>query len=193
MDIGGGSQTTVVLLSDVGGCAAGYHDLLRELATYRRVAAIDRFGTRLSTGLRGPGHPLKAWVGQVEAVVAALDPAPVDLVGHSLGGMVAGALAVERPQRVRKIALVSSVGLARGHPWSWSAALLPGALAVASALSRRCSLAGSEPGSPQPGRPDPDIGANWAVKCRSARGSSTMRYPGSSPAPRATRCTTSIT
>ncbi len=144
IDLGGGSQTTLVFLSGVGGCAAGYHDLLEELAADRRVVAIDRFGTGLSTGLRGHGHPRKAWVGQVEAVLAALGLAPVDVVGHSLGGMVAGALAVECPQLVRRVALVSPIGVAHEHPWSWSAALLPGALDVASALSRRRFLAGAE-------------------------------------------------
>jgi pimeloyl-ACP methyl ester carboxylesterase len=135
IDVGGGAQTALVFLSGLGRCAAGYHGLLQELARDRRVVAIDRFGIGLSTGLRGPGHPRKAWVAQVAAVVGSLDLGPVDLVGHLLGGMVAGALAVERPELIRKVALVSPLGVAPVPPWTWSPALLPGALAIAGGLA----------------------------------------------------------
>jgi 2-hydroxymuconate-semialdehyde hydrolase len=146
IDIGGGAQTALVFLSGMGGCAAGYHALLQELAGDRRVVAVDRFGTGLSTGLRGPGHPRKSWVAQIEAVVASLGLAPVDLVGHSLGGMVAGALAVERPELIRKVVLVSPLGVACEHPWTWSPALLPGALDIAAVFASGRFLTGARGG-----------------------------------------------
>jgi pimeloyl-ACP methyl ester carboxylesterase len=143
IDIGGAAQTPLVFLAGLGSCAAGYHGLLEDLARDRRVIAIDRFGTGLSTGLRGPGHPRMAWVDQVAATVASLGLGPVDLVGHSLGGMVAGALAVERPELIRRLALVSPLGVAREHPWTWSPALLPGALAIAGRVASRRFLPGT--------------------------------------------------
>ena len=144
IDIGGGAQTGLVFLSGLGGCAAGYHGLLQELSRDRRVVAVDRFGTGLSTGVPGAGHPRNAWVAQVEAVVGSLGLAPVDLVGHSLGGMVAGALVVERPELIRKVVLVSPLGVAREHPWTWSPALLPGVLDIAALLASGRFLTGAE-------------------------------------------------
>jgi pimeloyl-ACP methyl ester carboxylesterase len=57
------------------------------------------------------GAPLPAWARQVAALVDALDPprAPF-VVGHSFGGGVALQLAVERPDLVRSLTLVNSVG-----------------------------------------------------------------------------------
>ncbi len=143
IDMGAGPRATLVFLSGMGSCPAAYHDLLDELSRDRRVVAVDRFGTGLSAGLRGHGHPRNSWVGQVEAVVTSLGLAPVDLVGHSLGGFVAGALAVERPELVRRVVLVSPVGVARDHPWSWTPALLPGALDLAAALAWGRHLTGA--------------------------------------------------
>ena len=146
IDMGGGPRATLVFLSGMGGCAAAYHDLLEELSRDRRVVAVDRFGSGLSTGLRGHSHPRKPWVGQVEAVVSSLGLAPVDVVGHSLGGFVAGALAVERPELVRRVVLLSPLGVAREHPWSWTPALLPGVLDLAAALARGRHLTGAADG-----------------------------------------------
>jgi pimeloyl-ACP methyl ester carboxylesterase len=74
----------------------------------RKVISFDVPGAFRST--REP-------VGDMEEMVRCADEAlervaidgPVDVIGHSMGGLVALAYAVERPQRVRKLVLVGAM------------------------------------------------------------------------------------
>ena len=137
VDLGGGPRPALVFLSGLGSCAAGYHHLLRELAGQRRVIGLDRFGSGLSDGLRVSGHPRSTWVEQVVAVVSRLGLGQVDLVGHSLGGMVAAAAAIDCPGLVRRLVLIAPLGVGRNHPWTWAPAMVPGATDIAAALAWR--------------------------------------------------------
>jgi pimeloyl-ACP methyl ester carboxylesterase len=68
----------------------------------RRVLTLDLPGHGTSPD---PGRPLRAETA-ADAVAAQLD-GPVDLLGYSLGGMVALRLAIQHPRLVRRLILVS--------------------------------------------------------------------------------------
>jgi pimeloyl-ACP methyl ester carboxylesterase len=77
------------------------------LAEHRRVFLVDlpRLGRRQSA------DQLSAWLARwLDA--AELDR--VDVVGHSLGGLVAAELAAKRRKRVRRLALVAPAGIPSG-------------------------------------------------------------------------------
>lgn len=136
LDLGSGPRPPLVFLPGLGTAGAGYHELLSLLARTRRVVALDRPGTGLSDPLGTPGHPRSLWAGQVREVALALGLQRFDISGHSLGGFVAGAFAVDHPEMVGRVALVSPLGLARTHPANWAPSLIPGLMEILGAVER---------------------------------------------------------
>ena len=109
----GAAATPCVLLPGTGLTAASWDGVADRLAHTRSVYAVD---------LRG--HGASAWPGRysvaamAEDVVGLLDrlaglAGPVDLVGHSLGGLVALRVCAAAPGRVRRLVL-EDVGMP--HP-----------------------------------------------------------------------------
>ncbi|MFJ8444193.1 alpha/beta fold hydrolase [Kitasatospora griseola] len=93
----------LVLLHGLGLGAADFADVLPELAADRRVLALDLRG---HGGSDRPGaYTLDLLCGDVLAALDALGPARVDLLGHSMGGVVAYLLAGRHPERVRRLVL----------------------------------------------------------------------------------------
>jgi len=102
----------------------------------RRVITYDPPGSGFSTRRARPGL-LEMLDCADEALRTAYVDGPVDVVGHSMGGLVALAFALERPSRVRRLVLVGtgSGGPAymnapgalwnRTHPRFWRMAMLP--------------------------------------------------------------------
>lgn len=89
------------------------------LADGARLVRYDRAGTGLSARL--PGAPsLARELDQLAAVVATLGPEPFDLVGSSLGALVAVAWAARRPETVRRLVLYG--GWASGREISTASA-----------------------------------------------------------------------
>jgi pimeloyl-ACP methyl ester carboxylesterase len=63
------------------------------------------------------GYWFPDYIADLEVLLRQLSPdAPVNLVGHSMGGNVAGLYAGIRPQRVSKLALLEGFGLPRTDP-----------------------------------------------------------------------------
>jgi pimeloyl-ACP methyl ester carboxylesterase len=74
------------------------------LAESRRVVCLDLRGHGDSSWARD-GYQVAAFVADIAAVAAALDLAPFDYVGHSLGARVGLAYAGAHPQTVRRLVL----------------------------------------------------------------------------------------
>jgi pimeloyl-ACP methyl ester carboxylesterase len=87
--------------------AAGF---LRRLAQRHHVVAPEHPGYGTSDGLEQI-HDMLDLVLAYRALIESCDLGPVDLVGHSLGGMVAGDLAAICPEVVRRLVLVNAFGL----------------------------------------------------------------------------------
>lgn len=105
---------TIVLIH---GAWSGHADLLEALAPALRdyrVIAVDRPGQGWSS--RPESWDWATPQRQAEAVMALLDriaPEPVALVGYSLGGALAARIALERPERLRGLVLLSAML----YPW----------------------------------------------------------------------------
>ena len=73
--------------------------------------------------LPGHGHkpcpPTTTFASYVDDLARSLPSEPIDLLGYSMGGRIALALAIAHPQRIRRLVLVSSAAL-RGFGLLWS-------------------------------------------------------------------------
>jgi (E)-2-((N-methylformamido)methylene)succinate hydrolase len=102
-----GSGPPVVLLHGVGGDASNWDGIAPQLAARFRVIRIDLRGH----GGSGPiEHPcrIEDFADDVMKVLDELGVSACPLVGFSLGGMVAQSVALDSPQRVGKLALIST-------------------------------------------------------------------------------------
>jgi len=94
----------LVLVHGLSASSRWWEPSLPLLGRDRDVIAVDvpRYGRRFRP------HETAAWLSsQIDHL------APVDLVGHSLGGLVCADLAADRPDQVRRLVLVSPVGAPR--------------------------------------------------------------------------------
>jgi pimeloyl-ACP methyl ester carboxylesterase len=112
-----GTRPPVVLLPGTGLTARDWDDVAAALAQTRTTHAVDLRG---HGGSDRPGtYSIALMAADVRALLDALAAqdrsARVDLVGHSLGGLVACLVAAERPDRVRRLVL-EDVGLLHPRP-----------------------------------------------------------------------------
>ena len=105
----------VVLVHGLGGGALNWALVAPELARTRRVLVVELPG-------HGRSDPLPEVPSLAPYAEAALGLAesegllPADVVGHSLGGLVAVRAAVLRPEAVRRLVLVSAAGISSTTP-----------------------------------------------------------------------------
>lgn len=90
---------------------ANWRLAIPELARDFRVIAPDMAGFGYSERPSGFVYDKAAWVRQTLGLLDRLELNQVDIVGNSFGGAIALALAVEHPERVRRLVLMGSVGL----------------------------------------------------------------------------------
>lgn len=90
---------------------ANWRLVIPELAKYRRVIAPDMLGFGYSERPDDRIYNRERWVKHAIGVLDELGLEQVDLVGNSFGGGLALALAIEHPQRVRRLVLMGSVGV----------------------------------------------------------------------------------
>jgi pimeloyl-ACP methyl ester carboxylesterase len=105
-----GDGRPLVLVHGMGSSHRSWHRVATALEGERRVLALDLPGFGRSDPV-GPGFRPAAVAEAVGDALAALDVDEFDLVGHSLGGMVATHLADREPRRVRRLVLVAPAGL----------------------------------------------------------------------------------
>ena len=115
---GPGTLPTIVVLHGLGSTATSFGPLLTRIRPHaRRVVALDLPGHGFSEAPHGPLTPGDLF----EAVHTALDTLveePMVLMGSSLGGGLALRYALDRPERLVGLALVSPVA-ARMSPKEW--------------------------------------------------------------------------
>jgi pimeloyl-ACP methyl ester carboxylesterase len=107
------------------------------LALGHTVIAPDLLGHGESDGPTTVDYSLGGHAGTLRDLLDALGHDRVTLVGHSLGGGIVMAFAYHYPDRVERLALISSGGLGRGVTPALRAATLPGAGAVMRTVGAR--------------------------------------------------------
>jgi pimeloyl-ACP methyl ester carboxylesterase len=88
----------------------GFASFLERLGANHLVLAPEQPGYGTSTGFEQVEDLLDLVLFYRE-LVKSFGPGPVDLVGHSTGGMIAAELAVVAPEQVRRLVLVDAFGL----------------------------------------------------------------------------------
>ena len=97
--------------------------LVDHLAAERTCVAIDMRGFG-RTQRPQDGYWFPDYLADLDALLDQLSPdAPVDLVGHSMGGNVAMLYAGVRPQRVRRLVSLEGFGMPRTDAGSGAGAL----------------------------------------------------------------------
>ncbi|MCS6802159.1 MAG: alpha/beta fold hydrolase [Chloroflexota bacterium] len=104
-----GNGPPVVLLHKLGGWLQDWRALAAELADRYRVVALDLpgHGSSLFEEPAGWEFPIESGASAVEEALDSLGIARAAIVGNSLGGCVAVQVAVDRPDLVRKLVLIS--------------------------------------------------------------------------------------
>ncbi|WP_241825292.1 alpha/beta fold hydrolase [Micromonospora sp. CB01531] len=96
----------LLLIHGSGASGASWSPVVPALAAHHHVIRVDLPGCGQSPSALSYDVPVQA--GRVAAVLDDLGLRPVTAVGHSSGGYVATALAEQRPDLVRSLALIST-------------------------------------------------------------------------------------
>jgi 2-hydroxymuconate-semialdehyde hydrolase len=110
-----GEGEPLLLLHGRGNASGIFTPIFPVLVQNRRVIALDLPGWGLSE--KPPFHgrtahdALAFWMRGAIGLLDALGLAEADVLGHSMGGFVALGLALEHPERVRRLVLVNAAGL----------------------------------------------------------------------------------
>ncbi|MEX5707732.1 alpha/beta fold hydrolase [Parafrankia sp. FMc6] len=104
------SSTPLLLLHGIGGSTRDWAGVSRELAgaVSSRVVAYDHRGHGTSGRAARPEYTFDHLVRDLETVVATLELAPLHLLGHSMGGVIALRYALAHPEAVRSLILMDT-------------------------------------------------------------------------------------
>ena len=145
VDIGEGDGTPVVLVHGLAGQWQNWLENIPHLAQNRRVLALDLFG---HGGSEMPGEKITTpgYGRSVQAFVEQLGLGRVFLVGNSMGGFVACEVAIQAPEIVERLVLVSAAGISNANVYR-APALTIGRIAgtVAAATAARHRSLASRP------------------------------------------------
>ena len=96
--------------------SANWRPIIPALSTDRRVVAPDQLGFgRTATGERRT-YGRATWTDHALALLDTLGIGTVDIIGNSMGGAIGLSIAVARPQAVRRLVLMGSMGVAMALP-----------------------------------------------------------------------------
>ena len=101
-----GAGEPLVLLHGGVGASEMFAAILDELAEHRRVIAVDLQGHGHTADIDRPLRP-EHMADEIAALIEHLGLERADVMGYSLGGMVALRTAIQHPARVRRLVLVS--------------------------------------------------------------------------------------
>jgi pimeloyl-ACP methyl ester carboxylesterase len=111
VDVGSGDEEPVVLVHGLGGQWQNWLENIPRLALDRRVVAMDLPGFGLTPEPEGEKISISGYGRCVNALCDKLGLGEIDLVGNSMGGYVAAEVAIQFPERVSRLVLVSAAGL----------------------------------------------------------------------------------
>lgn len=110
----------LVLIHGVGMCARAWAPQIAALAATHRVFAVDMPGHGVGHGVgHGNGHgrtsplpdgaSLPDYVAWAARVILSFGCGAVNVAGHSMGALIAGGLAAEYPELIRRVAVLNAV------------------------------------------------------------------------------------
>ncbi len=106
-ELGQGPPVAMIHGMFLGNLASWYFSVAPILAGEHRVLMYDLRGHGRSERAT-TGYDLDTQAADLRALTARFDGQPLDLVGHSYGGLVALRFAVDHPERVRRLAIVEA-------------------------------------------------------------------------------------
>jgi len=111
----GGSGSPLVFIHGRGSASTTWFPLLPTFARKHHVFAVDLPGFGSSESIHFNGGDFEAglsyFVDPVEEWLTALGLDAIDIVGHSLGGLVATEIALRRRVNVKRLVLIAAMGL----------------------------------------------------------------------------------
>jgi pimeloyl-ACP methyl ester carboxylesterase len=108
----GGSGRPLVLVHGLGSRALDWANLIpRLIEGGHRVYALDLLGYGRSEQPRDAGYSISDQAVMVEGFLDSQHLQQVDLAGWSMGGWIAMRVALQQPERVRRLVLLDSAGL----------------------------------------------------------------------------------
>jgi pimeloyl-ACP methyl ester carboxylesterase len=110
VDVGEGELEPIVFVHGLGGQWQNWLENIPRAAQERRVIALDLPGFGLSPEPRDR-ITIPAYGRCVDALCEQLSLGRVDVVGNSMGGFVAAEVAIQFPERVDQLILVSAAGI----------------------------------------------------------------------------------
>jgi pimeloyl-ACP methyl ester carboxylesterase len=110
VDLGAGDGEPIVFVHGLGGQWQNWLENLPRAALERRVIALDLPGFGL-TPMPGDEITIPGYGRCVDALCEKLDLGRVDIVGNSMGGYIAAEVAIQFPQRIDQLLLVSAAGI----------------------------------------------------------------------------------
>jgi 2-hydroxymuconate-semialdehyde hydrolase len=122
IDIDGPSHSVlppVLLLHGSGpgvSAFANWRPIIPRFAAARRVIAPDQLGFGETASGQPRTYGRRAWTEHALALLDTLGIGTVDIIGNSMGGAIALSIAAARPQAVRRMVLMGSMGVAMALP-----------------------------------------------------------------------------
>jgi pimeloyl-ACP methyl ester carboxylesterase len=111
-----GAGPALVLVHGLGGNLRNFHRLIEALSPTCRVIAVDRPESGYSKVRWGEHPKLRSQARIIARFIEKLELDRPVVVGHSLGGTLALALALDHPQRVRRLVLISALSQVERTP-----------------------------------------------------------------------------
>jgi abhydrolase domain-containing protein 6 len=106
-----GQGELIVLVHGYTGSKENWLPIMRDLAKTYRVIAVDLPGWGESEPEAGQDYGPLAQAEQLSAFLKSENQPAALLVGHSMGGMITGMLALKHPQQVQHLVLMSAAGV----------------------------------------------------------------------------------
>jgi pimeloyl-ACP methyl ester carboxylesterase len=114
VDIGAGELEPIVFVHGLGGQWQNWLENIPRAAQERRVIALDLPGFGL-TPMPHERITIPGYGQVVDALCDKLGLGRVDMVGNSMGGFVAAEVAIQFPERIDQLILVSAAGIASAN------------------------------------------------------------------------------